>query len=98
MLPGSDGPASTRWEFHRERISSKWMDASHAGWFDPVFDRFELAIRTNDFVGRDAKEAYLCVQLIESAYVSARERGREIPLATEILTRTPEHISRVAGG
>jgi predicted dehydrogenase len=82
--PATKNPSSARWQFERQTISSDWMDASHVGWFNSMFDRFQLAIRTQDFVSRDAEEAFLCVQLIQSAYVSARERCREIPLSTQI--------------
>ena len=33
-----------------------------------------------DFVGKEAREAFLCVQLIATAYASAREGCRELPL------------------
>ena len=34
---------------------------------------------------KEAKEAYLCVQLIQTAYRSASEGCRELPLATNVL-------------
>jgi hypothetical protein len=60
------------------------MDASHVGWFNSLFDQFREAIRTGDFVGKEAREAYLCIQLITAAYRSAQECCREQPLATEV--------------
>ena len=38
------------------------------------------AIARRDFVGKEAREAFLCVQLIATAYASAREGCRELPL------------------
>jgi predicted dehydrogenase len=68
------------WQFDRRMVASGWMDASHAAWFQPLFDGFRAAIVGDDFVGREAREAFLCVQLIEAAYASAREGSRELPL------------------
>ena len=65
----------------RKSISSHWSDASHASWFNALFDEFREAIECGDFAGKEAKEALLCVQLINTAYRSAREGSRELPLA-----------------
>jgi predicted dehydrogenase len=65
----------------KKSISSHWTDASHASWFNSLFDEFRDAIERRDFVGKDAQEALLCVQLINTAYHSAREASRELPLA-----------------
>jgi hypothetical protein len=56
------------------------MDSSHAGWFNSLFDGFGEAIEGGDFVGKEAEEAFLCVQLIDAAYASASDRSRELPL------------------
>jgi len=61
-------------------IPSEWSDASHASWFDPLFEEFRGAIARRDFAGKDAQEAVLCVELINTAYRSAREDSRELPL------------------
>jgi predicted dehydrogenase len=68
------------WKFDRESISSDWMDSSHVTWFNSLFDDFKGAIARGEFVGHEAREAFLCVQLIETAYASAREGSRELPL------------------
>jgi predicted dehydrogenase len=73
--------ATSSWRFEREAISSDWMDSSHVTWFSSLFDDFKGAIDRNEFVGREAEEAFLCVQLISTAYASAREGSKELPLA-----------------
>jgi hypothetical protein len=72
--------ASARWDFERKDIPSDWMDSSHVTWFNSLFDDFRGAIERRDFVGKEAREAFLCVQLITTAYASAREGCRELPL------------------
>ena len=71
----------TTWTFERQAISSDWMDSSHVTWFNSLFDDFRGAIDRGEYVGRDAEEAFRCVQLIATAYTSAREGSRELPLA-----------------
>jgi predicted dehydrogenase len=68
------------WKFERLSISSDWMDSSHVTWFNSLFDDFKGAIARREFVGKEASEAFLCVQLIATAYTSAREGSRELPL------------------
>jgi predicted dehydrogenase len=75
---GTGGP--TTWTFDRQAISSDWMDSSHVTWFNSLFDDFKAAIAKREFVGREAEEAFLCVQLISTAYASARDGSRELPL------------------
>ncbi len=76
------GPgAGTAWAFERQAISSDWMDSSHVTWFNSLFDDFKGAIARGEFVGPEAEESFLCVQLIATAYASAREGSRELPLA-----------------
>jgi predicted dehydrogenase len=70
----------TTWTFERQAISSDWMDSSHVTWFNSLFDDFKGAIARREFVGREAEEAFLCVQLITTAYASSREGSRELPL------------------
>ena len=80
--PGSaTEQATSSWRFEREAISSDWMDSSHVTWFNSLFDDFKGAIERKEFVGREAEEAFLCVQLISTAYASARDGSRELPLA-----------------
>jgi len=77
-----DGAAHTIVQPHLEKktISSHWGDASHAGWFNSLFSEFRKAIETDDFAGKDAQEAALCVELINTAYRSAQNGSRELPL------------------
>jgi predicted dehydrogenase len=74
------GAGGTTWTFERQAISSDWMDSSHVSWFNSLFDDFKGAIARREFVGREAEEAFLCVQLIATAYASSREGSRELPL------------------
>jgi hypothetical protein len=69
-----------KWKFEREEISSDWMDSSHVTWFNSLFDDFKSAVARGEFVGHEARESFLCVQLIETAYASARDGSRELPL------------------
>ena len=68
-------------DVEKKSISSHWTDASHASWFNALFDEFCDAIERRDFAGKEAQEALLCVRLINMAYQSAREASRELPLA-----------------
>ncbi len=79
-------------EIHRKRaggkvdvekrsLKSDWMDASHADWFKALHKDFLHSVQTGEWVGREAHDAVLCVQLIETAYASARADGRELELA-----------------
>jgi len=66
-------------------IASHWMDASHAQWFDSLFDQFKAAMQSGDFVGRELREAVACVQIIETCYRSSAEGSRELPLPLDVL-------------
>ena len=65
-------------------IESDWMDASHTKWFNSLFDQFKDAMRTNDFVNRELREAVACIQIIETAYRSNAEGARELPLTLDV--------------
>jgi hypothetical protein len=58
------------------------MDSSHVSWFNSLFDQFRTAIDNNVYVGREAEESFLCVQLIQTAYASARQGSRELPIGS----------------
>ena len=73
------------WQVEKRNISSDWMDASHVSWFNSLFDDFKTAIQKGVFVGKEAREAYLCVQLIQTAYQSAAQGSRELPLTPDVL-------------
>jgi len=68
------------WKFERHDVPSDWMDSSHVTWFNSLFDDFETAINDGDWVGKDAEEAFLCIQLIQTAYASAKDGSRELQL------------------
>ncbi len=74
-------------------ISSEWADASHVRWYRSLLDHFGLAIDEGDWVGREAREAYMCIKLIETAYASARNGSREATLAGE-----PIAVSAISAG
>ena len=78
QVPGPNGGLT--WRFEREAIASDWMDSSHVTWFNSLFDDFRAAIDRREFVGQEAREAFLCVQLIATAYASAADGSRELPL------------------
>ena len=81
-------------EIHRKRAGGKvdvekmsaashWMDASHAEWFKALQLDFIGQVQRGEWVGREAHDAAMCVQLIETAYASARADGRELELVPE---------------
>jgi predicted dehydrogenase len=86
IMKTTSGPdvaqGAVTWEVEKRVIQSNWMDASHVSWFNSMFDQFKTAIEKSDYVGKEAQEAYLCIQLITTAYKSAQEGCRELPLAT----------------
>lgn len=88
LMEKADGPdvaqGAVRWTVEKRSIASHWMDASHVSWFNSLFDLFKAAIAQGDFVGKEAREAYLCIQLITTAYRSAQEGCRELPLETDV--------------
>jgi predicted dehydrogenase len=68
-----------------ERLSaaSHWMDASHAEWFKALQGDFVAAIRAGQWVGQEARDAALCVQLIETAYASARADSKQLAIGAD---------------
>ena len=68
----------------RRSIASHWGDASHKEWFGAVLDRFSEAIDVHEYVGREARDAVLCVRVIETAYASARSKCVEMSLLPAI--------------
>ena len=68
------------WDVEKRTIASDWMDASHTTWFNAMFDAFRAAVDAGDFAGRDARDAFRCVELITTAYRSASQGCRELPL------------------
>jgi len=68
-----------------ERLSaaSHWMDASHAEWFKALQGEFVQAIRSGQWISQEARDAAMCVQLIETAYASARADGKQLAIGAE---------------
>jgi len=68
-----------------ERLSaaSHWMDASHAEWFKALQLQFAQAIAGGQWIGQEARDAAMCVQLIETAYASARADGKQLAIGAE---------------
>jgi len=77
------GSPETAWKFERLEVPSDWMDSSHVTWFNSLFDDFRRAIDAGEWVGKEAEEAFLCVELIQTAYASANEGSRELPLGNQ---------------
>lgn len=71
---------AVEWTVERSRICSDWMDASHVNWFNSLFSQFISAIENQDFAGKEAQEALICVQLIHSAYASSNRACAEVIL------------------
>ncbi len=84
VMHATDGPdvaqGAVKWEVEKRSIASHWMDASHVSWFNSLFDQFKRAIETDEFVGKEAQESYLCIELISQAYRSTQDACRELPL------------------
>jgi predicted dehydrogenase len=76
------GTGAAKPTVERMSAASNWMDASHAPWFVTLQDEFAHAIASGDFAGKNAREAFLCVQLIETAYASSRAGSRLLPLVS----------------
>lgn len=72
------------WKIEKRSIASHWMDASHVSWFNSLVDQFRSAIQKGEYVGKEARESYLCIQLITTAYRSAQEGCRELPLPERV--------------
>jgi predicted dehydrogenase len=93
-----DPSGATRWEIDRQAVASHWMDASHSTWFGTLFQDFCAAIDRREYVGREAWEAYLCVQLITTAYQSSARGSRELPLGGERRTSGEERATGLSAG
>jgi len=72
---------AVRWNVERRLIDSDWMDASHVGWFNSLVDEFLRAIQDEDWVGKETRDAYRCIEIITQAYRSAHESCREVELS-----------------
>jgi predicted dehydrogenase len=74
------GKGAVTWDVERSTIASDWMDASHTRWFNAMFDEFLGAIASNAWAGKEAQDAYRCVEIITTAYRSAGDGCRELGL------------------
>jgi predicted dehydrogenase len=86
------GKGAVSWDVERRTIASDWMDASHTRWFNAMFDEFLTAIANGDYAGKEAQDAYRCIEIITTAYRSAGEACRELPLGAPLpagLARAP---------
>ncbi len=85
VMKKTDGPdvaqGAVAWDFERSTISWNWMDASHVTWFDSLFTQFATAIEQGEWVGKEAKEAYRCIEIISQSYASAKNECRELKLS-----------------
>jgi predicted dehydrogenase len=85
VMRRTDGPdvaqGAVTWDVERRAIASDWMDASHTRWFNAMFDQFLAAVASGDFAGKEAQDAYRCIEIITTAYRSSAEGCRELPLA-----------------
>jgi predicted dehydrogenase len=86
VIDDDDWELTSDGEVQRGVIASDWMDASHTGWFNSLFDQFKSAMRSGDFVNRELREAVACVQIIETCYRSNAEGSREMPLPLDVLS------------
>ncbi len=93
VAPGSPG----KWRFEKRVAPSDWMDASHVGWFGSLFHEFQVAIAQQDFVGKDAREACLCIELIERAYRSAHDGSTLVDLGRAHRPRAHHPAGPTAG-
>ncbi len=84
VMEKTSGPdvaqGAVKWKVEKRSIASHWMDASHVSWFNSLFEQFKTAIAEGDFVGKEAQESFRCIELITTAYRSAAEGCRELPL------------------
>jgi len=78
------------WQFERLDVPSDWMDSSHVNWFNSLFDDFQRAIAQGQWVGKEAEESFLCIELIQTAYASAKDGSRELPLGRQVTETLPE--------
>ena len=76
------GTGAAAAQVEKMSAASNWMDASHSPWFRTLQTEFAEAIVAGEFVGKNALEAALCVQLIETAYASSRAGSRLLPLVS----------------
>ncbi len=77
---------AVRWDVERRSVASDWMDASHTTWFNAMFDQFLAAVDRGEWAGKEAQDAFRCIELITTAYRSAAQGCRELPLGAPLPT------------
>jgi predicted dehydrogenase len=65
-------------------IESDWMDASHTKWFNSMFDLFLASIEKKDYLNKEIRESYACIEVIEKSYRSAAQGGAKVALEATI--------------
>jgi len=70
-------------DVERFSAASHWMDASHAEWFKPLQQQFVHAVHNRQYISQEARDAAMCVQLIETAYASARADSKQLAVGAE---------------
>lgn len=81
VMNGGANAGQVMWEMKKQRVASEWMDASHVGWFRSLFEQFAEAVAREEFVGKETEDSVRCIELISTAYSSARERSIERSLS-----------------
>jgi predicted dehydrogenase len=61
-------------------VPSHWMDASHREWFSSLLDDFRNAIESDQWVSADTIDSVMCMATIHTAYASAQQDARELPI------------------
>jgi predicted dehydrogenase len=92
--PRADGTVA--WDAVRERVASDWMDASHTIWFRSLLEQFSAAIAAGDFAGKEAESSLRCIELITTAYASAAQSSRELPLGDGVPVAAPSVPALIA--
>ena len=75
-------------------VPSHWMDASHREWFGSLLDDFSEAIDADRWVNADIIDSVMCMSTIETAYASALQGSRELPIKDAEALLMPSGIDR----
>lgn len=88
VMRATDGPdvaqGAVTWDVEKRAIASDWMDASHTRWFNAMFDQFLQAVANGEYSGKEAQDAFRCIDIITTAYRSASDGCRELPLGASL--------------
>ena len=75
-------------------VPSYWMDASHREWFGSLLDDFSSAIEADRWVDADTIDSVMCMVTIETAYASAQQGARELPITGAASLVKPSEVER----